>query len=74
MALKLALLLQYDLSLYWSMTFFPLIFRAAPVADGSSQAMGQIGATAASLCHSHSNTGSELSLQPTPQLMAIPDP
>ena len=40
-----------------------------PVAYGSSQAQGRIGATATGLCHSHSNTRSELSLQPTPQLM-----
>ena len=33
----------------------------------SSQARGQIGAAAASLHHSHSNTGSEPHLQPTPQ-------
>ena len=32
-----------------------LFFRAAPAAYGSSQAMGQIGATAAGLHHSHSN-------------------
>ena len=34
-------------------------FRAEPEAYGSFQARGQIGATAASLYHSHSNTGSE---------------
>ena len=44
--------------------FFFCLFRAAPTAHGSSQAGGRIGAAAASLCHSHSNTGSELSLQP----------
>ena len=32
-----------------------LAFRAALVADGSSQARGQTGATAAGLSHSHSN-------------------
>ena len=36
-----------------------LLFRAAPVAYGGSQATGQTGETAAGLCHSHSNTGSE---------------
>ena len=36
-----------------------LLFRAAPAAYGGSQARGRIGAAAASLCHSHSNTGSE---------------
>ena len=34
------------------------LFRTAPVAYGGSQARGQIGAVAASLHHSHSNTGS----------------
>ena len=55
-------------------TFFFLdLFRATPKAYGSSQAMGQIGAVAAGLCHSHSNAGSEPHLQPTAQLMATPD-
>ena len=40
------------------------------MAYGSSQARGGIGATAASLHHSHSNAGSDLRLQPTPQLLA----
>ena len=35
------------------------IFRAAPVAHGSSQARGLIGATAAGICHSNSNVRSE---------------
>ena len=33
--------------------FFFLLFRATPAAHGSSQARGQIGATAAGLCHSN---------------------
>ena len=37
-------------------------FRAMPAAYGSSQARGQIGATAAGLRHSHKNTGSKLHL------------
>ena len=37
--------------------FFPL--RAEPMAYGHSQARCQIGAKAAGLCHSYSNTGSE---------------
>ena len=41
---------------------FILLFRAAPAAYGGSQARGQIGATAASLCHSHGNTGSKMRL------------
>ena len=53
--------------------FFGL-FRAAPMAHGGSQARGLIGAIAAGLCHSHSSAGSKPYLQPTPQLMAMPDP
>ena len=47
---------------------------AAPAAYGGSQARGPIGAVATGLRHSHSNTKSELCLQPTPQLTATPDP
>ena len=36
-----------------------LLFRAALMAYGGSQARGSVGATAASLHHSHSNAGSE---------------
>ena len=53
---------------------FILLFRAAHMVHGGSQARGLIGATAASLCNSHSNAGSEPCLQPTPQLMATLDP
>ena len=38
---------------------FFFLFKAAPVAYGSSQARGQIGTTAAGLHHSYSNSGSE---------------
>ena len=58
-------------------TFFFCLFaisRAAPTAHGGFQARGQIGAVDASLRQSHSNVGSEPRLQPTPQLMATPDP
>ena len=44
------------------------------MAYGDSKARGPIGATAADLHHSHSNTGSELHLQAAPQLTATPDP
>ena len=54
--------------------FFFLLFRAAPVAFGSSQARGQIRAIAASLHHSYSNTRSAPHLQPTPQLTDMSDP
>ena len=49
---------------------FFFLFMAAPVAYGSSRARGQIGAAAAGLHHSHSNTGSELHLGPMLQLVA----
>ena len=55
--------------------FFGLfaISRAVPTAYGGSQARGPIGAVASGLGQSHSNAGSELRLQPTPQLRATPD-
>ena len=53
--------------------YFILLFRATPVAQGSSQAGGGTGAAAAGLCHSHSNVGPESCLRPTPQLTATPD-
>ena len=49
-------------------------FRAVPMAYGGSQARGWIGATAASLHHSHSKTRSEPHLRPPPQLTATLDP
>ena len=52
--------------------FFFFFLRATPAAYRASQARGQI--EVASLHHSHSNIGSKLHLQPTPQLMALPDP
>ena len=51
-----------------------LFFRAAPTACESSQARGRIGAVATDLHGSHSNSGSEPKLQPTPQRTATPDP
>ena len=53
--------------------YFFWLFRAPPTVYGGSQARCQIGAVAASLCHSHSNTGFKPCLWPTPQLMATPD-
>jgi len=59
---------------YYECIFLVVVFsRTAPVAYGGSQARGPIGATAPSLHHSHSNTGSKPHLQPTPQLKATPD-
>jgi len=43
------------------------------MASESSLSRGRIVAAAAGLHHSHSNAGSELHLQPTPQLTATPD-
>ena len=51
-----------------------MLFRTSSIAYGSSQARGLIRATAAGLHQSHSSTGSDLCLQPTPQLTAMPDP
>jgi len=53
--------------------FFVIFSWAAPTAHGGSQARGPIRAVAASLRQSHSKGGSELRLQPTPQLTATPD-
>ena len=58
----------------WFFCFF-VFSRAVPSAYGGSQARGLIRAVgAAGLRQSHSNAGSELSLEPTPQLMATLDP
>ena len=56
------------------MIFVFCLFRAAPAAHGGSKARGLIGAIATSLRQSHSNAGSKLRLQPTPQFTAMPDP
>ena len=56
---------------FFSLVFGFLFFRAAPVAYGGSQARALIRAAAAGLHHSHSNTGSEPHLRPTPQLTAM---
>ena len=47
---------------------------ATPAAYRGSQARGRMGAVTAGLHQSHSNARSELHLQPTPQLTAMPDP
>ena len=71
--LALSLFMQsYPLFMYLFIYLF--CFRAAPAAYGGFQARGTIGAVAASLRHSHIKSGSEPCLQPTPQLMAMPDP
>ena len=50
------------------MFHFVLFLRATPAAYVSSQVRGSIRAAAVSLCHSHSNAGSKLRIQPIPQL------
>ena len=54
----------YDFFFFWT----------ALTAYVNSQARDRMGATAAGLCHSYSNVGSEPCLQPTLQLTAMPDP
>ena len=44
--------------------FIFCLFRAAPMAYGSSQARGRIGAAAAGMCYRHSNTGPKSRLCP----------
>ena len=65
------------LKIFYFFIFLVFVFFAmswtAPTAYGGSQARGQIGAAASSLHQSHSNAGSQPSLQPTPQLMATLD-
>ena len=65
---------QGSFILFYVLFIYFLLFRAAPVAYGGSQARGPIGAVATGLHHSHSNVGSEPRLRPTPQLTATPDP
>ncbi len=59
--------------LVWELLFFGFS-RALPAVYGGSQARDQIGAAATGLHQSHSNSGSKLRMQPTPQLTATPDP
>ena len=49
----------------WGSLIF--LFRATPMVYGSFQARGLIRAAASILCHSHSNVGSKLCLQPPPR-------
>ena len=66
---------SYTLWFFFFFFFFFLPFsRAAPMAYGGSQARGLIGAVANGLRLSQSNAGSELRLQPIPQLTATPEP
>ena len=65
--LTLALRSHKSSKAFFFLISFFLIFRAAPLAYGSSQVRGWTGAAAASLSHSHSNLGSESHLNPMPQ-------
>ena len=66
--------IEHTNAFFFFFFFIFLSFRAVPTEYGSSQARGQIGAVAAGLFQSHSTMGSELHLEPKPQLMATPDP
>lgn len=58
----------------WFCVFFFFLFLSRPVPYGSSRAGRWIGAVAAGLHNSHSNTRSMLPLWPVLQLAAMPDP
>ena len=62
---------HYDFFFFFHLFAFS---RAATMAYGGFQARGLITAIATGLQQSHSNAGSELSLQLTPQLTATSDP
>ena len=53
---------KYFILIYVMLCYVIAISRAAPVAYGGSQARGRIGAVAAGLHQSHSNSGSGLRL------------
>ena len=57
---------------FFASVFFP--FYGCTCGIWKFLARGQIGAAAASLCHSNSNVRSKPHLQTTPQLMGTPDP
>ena len=67
-------IISQEVMAFTSSSFLFFIFRATLVAYGDSQARGRIRATVAGLYYSHSHIRSELCLQPTPQLTAMPDP
>ena len=69
-----ATFLFFFLSFSLLFSFLFLLFKATPVAHGSSQARGRVGTVATSLRYSHSYASSDLCLWPTPQLTATPDP
>ena len=69
--------LVFKFVVFWNPHFFFFfynLFMALPMAYGSFQAWGWIGAADAGLYHSHHNIGSGLRLWPLRQLAAVPDP
>ena len=66
--------LSFSLNLFYLFIYLFLLYRAALMAYGGSQARGPVRAVAAGLRQSYSNAGSEPCLQPTPQLTTKLDP
>ena len=71
--IMLANILFYFILFYFMFCLFAFS-RAAPAAYGGFQDRGLIGAVAAGLHQSNSNSGSQLRLQPAPQLTATLHP
>ena len=65
---------MFFFKVFFALFFVFGLFRATSTAYGGSQARGRNGATAVGHSHNHSNEGSELPLQPTPQLTEALDP
>ena len=57
----------FSFFLFFFFFFFFCLFRAAPAAQGGSQATERVKAIATGLCQSHSNIKSKPCLRPTPQ-------
>ena len=68
---SLAFLSKSTLNAFFFFCLFAISWATLMAYGGSQARGGPIGAVATSLHHSHSNTGSEPRLQPTPQLMAM---
>ena len=60
-------------TIFFFFVFLPFL-RLLPAAYGGSQARSLIGVVVTSLCHSRSYAGSQPYMQPTPQLIATPNP
>ena len=68
------MLCNQTLKIFFVFFFFFPFLGPLSMAYRGSQARGLIGAIDPGLRQSHSNTGSEQHLRPTPQLTATPDP